>query len=60
MLLQIEQNSEADRDAEYSLEGGDLEGMHRIYVTNSEECDRENVLNAVANDNNRSVYEDDS
>lgn len=60
MLLQNEQGSEADRDAEDSLEGGDLEGMHRICVTNGEEWDVEIVLNAIANDNNRSVCEDDS
>lgn len=60
MLLQNEQGSETDRDVENSLEGGDLKGMHRICVTNREEWDVEIVLNAIANDNNRSVCEDDS
>lgn len=60
MLLQNEQGSEADRDAEESLEGGDLEGAHRICVTNREEWDFEIVLNAIANDNNRFVCADDS
>jgi hypothetical protein len=39
--------------------GDDLEGVHRICVTNSEEWDLV-VLNAITNDNNRCVCEDDS